>query len=55
MKFVYTGESEIVFPTLGITVKQGDSFDAPDDFSAPFVSPFANKLATPDKKTKVGE
>lgn len=37
MNFTYTGEDERVFPTLGITVKQGDKFDAPDDFSAPFV------------------
>jgi hypothetical protein len=42
MKFTYTGEDVRIFPTLGITVKKGDEFDAPDDFSAPFVS---------DKKT----
>lgn len=37
-KFTYTGEDVRTFPTLGITVTKGNEFDAPDDFSAPFVS-----------------
>lgn len=47
-KFQYNGEDERVFPTLGITVKEGDSFDAPDDFSAFEVSSAtAKKSAAP--------
>lgn len=38
MKFQYNGSDERVFPSLGITVKQGDTFDAPDNFNAPDVS-----------------
>jgi hypothetical protein len=30
--FTYKGEGERVFPSLGITVKTGDSFEAPSDF-----------------------
>lgn len=33
----YVGEGERVFPTLGVTVKKGDTFDAPEGFSAPDV------------------
>ena len=36
--FTYNGPDERVFPTLGITVKPGDSFEAPDDFSVANVS-----------------
>lgn len=32
--YKYTGEDERVFPTIGITVKPGDSFEAPSDFIA---------------------
>jgi hypothetical protein len=35
MKLTYKGTDERVFPTLGITVKPGDEFDAPDDFTHP--------------------
>lgn len=35
MRYTYNGSSERVFPTLGITVKKGDQFDAPEDFSHP--------------------
>ena len=30
-KYKYTGSGKRVFPTLGITVKSGDTFDAPDN------------------------
>lgn len=46
-KFVYTGEGERDFPTLGITVTKGDEFDAPDNFSAPNVSVKKTTKATP--------
>ena len=34
MKYKYNGTDERVFPSIGITVKPGDEFDAPDDFVA---------------------
>jgi hypothetical protein len=42
-KFVYNGEAELVFPTLGVTVSKGDIFDAPDDFTAANVAPVKGK------------
>lgn len=36
--YEYTGDSELVFPTLGITVNKGDVFEAPADLSAASVS-----------------
>lgn len=45
--FIYKGEGERVFPSLGITVKKGDEFDAPADFSASdVVSAKSTKSAT---------
>ena len=35
MELKYKGTDERVFPTLGITVKPGDEFDAPEGFSHP--------------------
>jgi hypothetical protein len=32
--FQYNGSDERVFPSIAITVEPGDTFDAPDDFSA---------------------
>jgi hypothetical protein len=29
-KYEYNGDSELVFPTLGITVNKGDVFEAPE-------------------------
>ena len=34
MKYKYIGETEKVFPGIGVTVKQGDEFDAPAGFVA---------------------
>jgi hypothetical protein len=45
--FTYNGEDERDFPTLGITVKKGEKFEAPDDFSAPNVSASKTTKATP--------
>ena len=33
MKLKYNGTDERVFPSLGITVKPGDEFDAPEGFT----------------------
>ena len=38
-RFQYDGEAEMVFPTISVTVKKGEQFDAPDDFKAVGVSP----------------
>jgi hypothetical protein len=51
MKLTYNGTDERVFPTLGITVKPGDEFDAPEGFSHPDCTTGGakpiNKIATP--------
>jgi hypothetical protein len=44
--FTYTGDAEIVFPTLGITVKKGDKFEAPEGFTALNVSETKTTKAT---------
>jgi hypothetical protein len=42
----YEGEEELVFPTLGVTVKNGDEFEGPEGLTI-------NKLVVVDtKKTK---
>ena len=48
-KYQYNGDSELEFPTLGITVKQGDQFDGPDGITADGVAVVADKAgkATP--------
>lgn len=33
-KYEYNGDAELVFPTLGIIVNKGDSFEAPDGLVA---------------------
>lgn len=33
-KYIYIGEDERVFPSLGIVVTKGTEFEAPDDFVA---------------------
>lgn len=45
MKYTYSGTEERVFPTLGITVKPGQEFDAPDDLSVADVTPAGAKVA----------
>ena len=47
MKFKYNGSDERVIPSLSIVVEAGDIFDAPDDFSAPDVSPISTKAEKP--------
>jgi hypothetical protein len=47
MKYKYTGTDSRVFPTLGIVVKPGDEFEAPDKFEVPNVVPSgASKTTT---------
>ena len=47
--YQFDGEQETVFPTLGVTVKKGDTFEAPEGLVLPGVS-IAN-----GKKNKVTE
>ena len=43
MKYKYIGETEKVFPGIGVTVKPGDEFDAPAGFVATNVVPVETK------------
>lgn len=49
MKLKYNGTDERVFPSLGITLKPGDEFDAPEGFAHPDCTApgFAKPTATP--------
>jgi hypothetical protein len=55
MKLKYNGTDERVFPTLGITLKPGDEFDAPEGFAHPdcaapgFAKPAAPQTPAPIK------
>lgn len=54
-KYKYTGANERVFPALGITVKSGDEFEAPDNFIANNVVALgkaAAKIETKEETTK---
>jgi len=63
MKYKYIGTDERVIPSLGIIVKSGEEFDAPEGFSAADVTaasgtktetkPVAQPASVTDKK--VGE
>jgi hypothetical protein len=44
-RYTYNGEGELVFPTLGVVAKQGDSFDGPDGLTAPGLSLSSAKTA----------
>jgi hypothetical protein len=50
MKYKYTGTDERVFPSLGVVVKPGEEFEAPEDFVAADVVPstsLTTKIAKP--------
>jgi hypothetical protein len=47
MKYKYNGTDERVFPTLGIIVKPGDEFEAPDNLDVPNVVPAGAHKANP--------
>jgi hypothetical protein len=47
MKYKYNGTDERVFPSIGITVKPGDEFDAPDGFVAIDVEPAGAHSSAP--------
>jgi hypothetical protein len=46
MKFTYNGSDERVFPSIAVIVEPGDTFEAPDDFSAENVSPITSTKPT---------
>lgn len=50
MKLKYNGTDERVFPAIGITVKPGDEFDAPEGFSHPDCAPAGAAKAVPPVK-----
>jgi len=47
-KYVYTGEQEIVFPSLGVVVNKGDVFDAPAGLVVANVSISSKALGSSD-------
>jgi hypothetical protein len=47
MKYKYTGTDSRVFPTLGIIVKPGEEFEAPDNLNVPNVVPAGAIKSTP--------
>lgn len=56
--WVYNGDEELVFPSLGIIVKQGDTFEGPDNLNVAGL--VENKKAETPKPvspatTKLGE
>lgn len=46
-KYQYNGEVERSFPTLGITVKKGDTFEGPDGLKAPGLSIVSSAKSAP--------
>lgn len=46
-RYEYTGDVERSFPTLGITVKKGESFDGPDGLTAPGLSLVSSAKSAP--------
>ena len=59
-KWRYEGNEELVFPTLGIIVKNGDVFEGPDNLTASGLvedkksEPVKSKTAVPEE-IEVGE
>lgn len=58
MKYKYNGTDERVFPSIGVTVKPGDEFDAPEGFVAVDVTsasakPSVTKPTEPTEPTTV--
>ena len=44
-KYQYNGDEVREFPTLGLTVNPGETFEAPSDFDAAHVTPAGSKSA----------
>ena len=46
-RYIYNGEEDRVFPSLGITVKKGESFDGPEGLRARGLSLDSNAKSAP--------
>jgi len=46
-KYQYDGDVERSFPTLGITVKKGDTFEGPEGLTAPGLSLASSAKSAP--------
>lgn len=46
-EYIYKGESELVIPSLGLTLKQGDKFEAPEGLKVLNVVSTKTTKATP--------
>ena len=55
MKYRYIGTDARVFPSLGLVVKPGDEFEAPDNFSVADVVLASAKTPTKSPEAKAGE
>jgi hypothetical protein len=55
-KYQYDGESELYFPSLGLTVNQGDIFEAPEGLTALGVTPVTkSKNTTATEESEASE
>ena len=54
-KYKYNGDQDLYFPSLGLTVKSGDVFDAPDDLSCYGVTPVTSSKSTPSSDDSSSE
>lgn len=54
-KYEYNGSTERSFPTLGITVKKGDSFEGPEGLTAPGLSLASSAKSAPAAPQKEKE
>jgi hypothetical protein len=54
-RYEYNGEVERVFPTLGLTVNKGDSFDGPEGLTAEGLSIVSSARTAPAVSTAVKE
>ena len=54
-RYEYNGEIEMVFPTLGITAKKGDSFDGPEGLMAQGLSIASSAKTAPAVSSPVKE
>jgi len=45
--YQFTGDQETIFPSLGVMVKPGDTFDAPDGIVASNLTLASSKKTTP--------
>jgi len=54
-RYIYNGEEDRVFPSLGITVKKGESFDGPEGLRARGLSLDSNAKSAPAVPTATKE